>query len=74
MNRLEAELDIRERCLFLGNRQDVDRLDCVCDLTVLLSLFEGTPSVALESIACGVLVIATQVSDNAQIIPHGRAA
>lgn len=73
MGRLVDELDIRERCLFLGNRHDVDRLYCVCDLTVLPSLFEGTPNVALESMACGVPVIATQVSDNAQIIPDGRA-
>jgi glycosyltransferase involved in cell wall biosynthesis len=72
MDRLVDELDIRERCLFLGNRHDVERLYCVCDLTVLPSLFEGTPNVALESMACGVPVIATQVSDNAQIIPDGR--
>jgi glycosyltransferase involved in cell wall biosynthesis len=72
MDRLVDELDIRERCLFLGNRHDVDRLYSVCDLTVLPSLFEGTPNVALESMACGVPVIATKVSDNAQVIPDGR--
>ena len=72
MDRLVDELAIRERCLFLGNRRDVERLYCVCDLTVLSSLFEGTPNVALESMACGIPVIATQVSDNALIIPDGR--
>jgi glycosyltransferase involved in cell wall biosynthesis len=72
MDRLVDELCIRERCLFLGNRHDVDRLYCACDLTVLPSHFEGTPNVALESMACGIPVIATQVSDNAQIIPDGR--
>jgi glycosyltransferase involved in cell wall biosynthesis len=72
MDRLVDELAIRERCLFLGNRRDVERLYCVCDLTVLPSLFEGTPNVALESMACGVPVIATQVSDNSLIIPDGR--
>jgi glycosyltransferase involved in cell wall biosynthesis len=70
--RLVAELGIRERCLFMGNRPDVERLYCVCDLTVLPSLFEGMPNVALESMACGIPVIATQVSDNAQIIVDGR--
>jgi len=73
MDMLVDRLDIRKRCLFLGNRHDVGRLYCVCDLTVLPSLFEGTPNVALESMACGVPVIATRVSDNAQIIPDGRA-
>jgi len=72
MDRLVDALDLRGRCLFLGNRHDVDRLYCVCDLTVLPSLYEGTPNVALESMACGVPVIATHVSDNAQIIPDGR--
>ena len=72
MDRLVDELGIRERCLFLGNRHDVERLYSVCDLTVLPSLYEGTPNGALESMAGGVPVIATQVSDNAQIIPDGR--
>lgn len=73
MDRLVDGLDIRKRCLFLGHRLDVDRLYSLCDLTVLPSLFEGTPNVALESMACGVPVIATRVSDNERVIPDGRA-
>jgi glycosyltransferase involved in cell wall biosynthesis len=68
-----TELGLRDRCLFLGNRQDVERYYSLCDLTVLPSLFEGTPNVALESMACGVPVIASNVSDNAYVIPDGRA-
>jgi glycosyltransferase involved in cell wall biosynthesis len=64
-------LGIRSRCLFLGNRDDVSRLYAACDVTVVSSLFEGTPNVALESMACGVPVIATDVSDNALVIPDG---
>jgi len=71
--RLVDELGIRDRCLFVGNRVDVERLYPACDVTVLPSLFEGTPNVALESMACGVPVIATDVADNASIIPDGRA-
>lgn len=66
-------LGLKERCVFAGNRADVERLYPACDVTVLPSLFEGTPNVALESMACGVPVIATDVSDNATIIPDGRA-
>jgi len=69
---LVDELGIRERCLFLGNRADVESLYCACDLTVLPSLFEGTPNVVLESMACGVPVVCTDVSDNAMIVPDGR--
>lgn len=72
MNALVDELGIRERCLFLGNRNDVADLYCACDLTVLPSLFEGTPNVLLESMACGVPIVATDVSDNAMVAPDGR--
>ena len=73
MDRLVDELGIRQHCLFLGNRSDVERLYPACDVTVLPSLFEGTPNVALESMACGIPVIATDVSDNALIVPDGKA-
>lgn len=72
MDRLVDELGIRDRCLFLGNRDDVADLYVACDLTVLPSLFEGTPNVVLESMACGVPVVVTDVSDNAYIVPDGR--
>ncbi len=72
MDALVDELGIRERCLFLGNRGDVADLYRACDLTVLPSLFEGTPNVLLESMACGVPIVATDVSDNAIVAPDGR--
>lgn len=59
-------------CVFAGNRPDVERFYRACDLTVLPSSFEGTPNVVLESMASGVPVVATDVSDNRFIIPDGR--
>lgn len=67
------KLGIRERCIFAGNQSDVAKLFSVCDLTVMPSLFEGTPNAVLESLACGVPVIATDVSDNSYLVPEGRA-
>lgn len=72
MTELMDELGIRERCLRVGNRHDVERLYPACDLTVLSSLYEGTPNVLLESMACGVPVVATDVADNAYVVPDGR--
>jgi glycosyltransferase involved in cell wall biosynthesis len=69
VNELVDSLGIRSSCVFLGNRADVSRLYPACDVTVLPSLFEGTPNVALESMASGVPVVATDVSDNATGIP-----
>jgi glycosyltransferase involved in cell wall biosynthesis len=67
------DMGLREHCVFLGNRNDVELLYPACDVTVLPSLFEGTPNVALESMACAVPVVATDVSDNALVVPDGRA-
>jgi glycosyltransferase involved in cell wall biosynthesis len=68
---LVQELGLAEYCIFAGNREDVENWFPVCDLTVLPSLTEGTPNVALESMACGVPVVATDVSDNRLVIPDG---
>jgi glycosyltransferase involved in cell wall biosynthesis len=72
VNDLVDALGLRDRCIFAGNRGDVERLYRACDLTVLPSKFEGTPNVALESMASGIPIVATNVSDNAYVIPDGR--
>lgn len=69
---LIQSLNIQENCLLLGNRNDVEHLYPACDFTVLPSLYEGTPNVVLESMACGSPVIATNVSDNAKIIINNK--
>lgn len=66
------QLRLRDSCLCVGNRDDVEWLYPACDMTVLPSLFEGTPNVALESMACGVPIIVTDVADNRLIVPDGR--
>lgn len=63
---------LEENVIYLGNRDDVERLYPVCDFTVLPSLYEGTPNVILESMACGIPAIATDVSDNAKIVTSGK--
>lgn len=70
---LVDELGIRDKCVFMEARNDVEQVYRFCDVTVLPSLFEGTPNVALESMACGVPVIATDVADNRTVIPDQKA-
>jgi glycosyltransferase involved in cell wall biosynthesis len=65
-------LNLRAVCLMVGNRQDLPDVYSACDFSVLPSLFEGTPNVVLESMACGCPVIATDVSDNAMVAPDGK--
>lgn len=58
--------------MLLGNRDDIENLYPACDVTVLPSRFEGTPNAILESMSCGIPVIATRVSDNDRIITNGE--
>ncbi len=69
---LARRLGVHRKCLMLGNRDDVWRLYPACDVTVLSSLYEGTPNVVLESMACGVPAVVTDVSDNSIIVPDGK--
>lgn len=69
---LVRELGITDRCFFLGARKDVPTIYNACDLTVLPSSREGTPNVVLESMACGVPVVASEIADNALIIQRGE--
>lgn len=66
-------LGLRDHCLFLGKRDDLADLYNAFDVTVLTSRHEGTPNVLLESMACGVPVVATDVADNVLVVPEGRA-
>ncbi len=72
MENLIDELGIRQRCTFLGNRDDVELIYPACDITVLSSLHEGTPNALLESMACGIPVVATNVCDNSYVVKEGE--
>jgi glycosyltransferase involved in cell wall biosynthesis len=65
---LAAQLSLHDRCRFLENEQNMPGLYNACDVTVLLSRREGTPNVLLESMACGVPIVASRVADNAVLV------
>jgi glycosyltransferase involved in cell wall biosynthesis len=71
IRRLAAQPSFDGRIHFLGRRQDMPDVYNACDVTVLTSSREGTPNVLLESMACGVPVVATDVADNALLVPGG---
>jgi glycosyltransferase involved in cell wall biosynthesis len=67
-----SRMGIRGRFLFPGNRNDMPDVYNACDVTMLTSTREGTPNVLLESMACGVPVVATDVADNAYVVRHNE--
>jgi glycosyltransferase involved in cell wall biosynthesis len=66
--RLIEELNLSSTILLLGARTDLPLVYPACDVTLLPSRHEGLPNVMLESLACGIPVIVTDVSDNARIV------
>jgi glycosyltransferase involved in cell wall biosynthesis len=73
MQRLVDQLDLRDHCLFAGNRNDLPEVYNAFDVVVLPSSREGVPNVLLEAQACGVPVVATDVADNSIIVKDGHS-
>lgn len=72
--RLTDELELSDRVQFLGFL-DEDRIICElqeCDLFVLPSFVEGLPVSAMEAMAIGVPVIATNIAGTSELVENGR--
>jgi glycosyltransferase involved in cell wall biosynthesis len=65
-------LDVEDTVQFAGTRSDAEELYGLFDLFVLPSLWEGLPTVVLESMAAGVAVIATNIPGTCELIESGR--
>lgn len=71
LERQADKLGLADRAHLTGPRQDVDELLPAFDLFVSSSLWEGLPTVILESMAAGVPVVATDVSGTRELVRHG---
>lgn len=58
---LSMELGIADSVVFLGNRDDTERIYSGLDIVALTSLNEGTPLSLIESMAAGVPFVSTAV-------------
>ncbi len=65
------ELGVIRDCLFLGYQEDVARFFAVFDAFVLSSVNEGTPVVAIEALAAGRPVVATDVGGVPDVVTEG---
>jgi glycosyltransferase involved in cell wall biosynthesis len=57
--------------LFLGPRPDVEGILSALDVFVSSSLWEGLPTVVLESMAAGAPVVATAIAGTREIVVEG---
>jgi len=70
---LAQTLGIGERVRFLGHRADMPAVMNACDVFVMSSLNEGLGLTAVEAMACGVPVIATNVGGLPEVLRGGSA-
>jgi colanic acid/amylovoran biosynthesis glycosyltransferase len=74
LQRLVEDLKITHRVHFLGHlteEQVIDELRA-CDVFVLSSFVEGVPVAAMEAMAMGVPVIATNIAGTSELIEDGK--
>jgi len=64
-------LGIDSRVVFTGPRSDVEELLACMDLFVSPSLWEGLPTVIIESMASGVPVVATDIAGTRELLQDG---
>jgi len=72
LQKLVADLDIRHRVTFLGIRKDLPNLLAASDSVLMPSLTEGFPRTAIEAMAAGKPVIATDVGGTSEAIINGN--
>jgi glycosyltransferase involved in cell wall biosynthesis len=75
--RLELEMEanqlgLNQKVSFLGQKENVVPYLSELDLFVLPSIYEGLPTVILESMACGVPVVATNIPGTRELIQDGQ--
>lgn len=68
---LVVTLQLQDRVTFLGLRKDVYPLIKMCDIAILSSHWEGFGLVAVEAMASGIPLIASNVKGLAQVVDGG---
>jgi len=74
LERIAAEAGVADRVVFAGLRPDARALMGAADAIVLPSHWEGLPLVALEALASGTPLVATEVRGLRGLVTDGREA
>ncbi|MGA9883696.1 MAG: glycosyltransferase family 4 protein [Candidatus Acidiferrales bacterium] len=72
---LQAEVQQKElsgSVRFVGRQSDMESWFELCDFSILPSFYEGLPLVAVESLAAGKAMVATEVDGTPEVILNGK--
>jgi len=72
LEKMAADFGIKDQVVFTGFRDDVYSLMADLDLLVISSLWEGFGLTAIEAMALGVPVVATEVGGLPEVVLHGE--
>ncbi|NIM90463.1 MAG: glycosyltransferase [Candidatus Aminicenantes bacterium] len=72
LERKALEMGIKENVVFLGWRDDVDKIISIYDIFVLPSLNEGMGRVLVEAMALGKPIVASHAGGIPDLIRHGK--
>jgi glycosyltransferase involved in cell wall biosynthesis len=69
---LAESLGLRHAVRFVGHQSNVGDWLAMAEFSVLPSLWEGLPLIAIESLAAGRAVVATGVDGTPEVVVHGK--
>ena len=72
VKRLVIARGLERSWIWWGERPDTAERLRACDVLIAPSLWEGLPNAICEALATGVPVLASDVSDNARLVPDGE--
>jgi glycosyltransferase involved in cell wall biosynthesis len=70
LERRATELGLADAVRFVGQQTNITDWFALADVTVLSSLYEGLPLVAIESLACERAMVATAVDGTPEVVVH----
>jgi glycosyltransferase involved in cell wall biosynthesis len=71
LEHVAGELDLNERCRFVGWQADMRAVYAAADIVALSSKSEGSPVSLIEAMAAGRAVVSTNVGGIPDVIEHG---
>ena len=69
---VKEKLPCKDRIVFLGERNDVEKILPALDMFVLPSKSEGMSNTILEAMAVGLPIVATSVGGNLELVTRGK--